>query len=85
MPIAVYAIWIIIIGTLIANVLWGTGVIVWVSELISKLILRFKLVVRRSPKLFPDHKLYPECMTCDEEGCIGCPLIEAKEGKKYEG
>lgn len=42
------------------------------------------LIVKRIPELVSELDNYhphPECFLCDEESCVGCPLIEAKESK----
>lgn len=45
------------------------------------IILAIAAAIRCSSKPFFDDPVDPECMTCDQESCIGCPIIESKVGK----
>lgn len=60
----------------------GTILCIIGSVIIVALVV--KHIIERVAEPFPqdDYHPHPECFMCNDESCIGCPLIEAKNGKK---
>lgn len=56
-------------------------IVLWMIALIIVAIIATGIALKRlqsSPDI-PD--VHPECMMCDSESCVGCPIIEAKVGR----
>lgn len=51
--------------------------ILWILAVVVVIAAVTFIAVKRLKPPF-DNSIHPECMTCDEESCIGCPIIETK-------
>lgn len=55
-------------------------IVLWIAAVIVIIAAATFIAVKRLKPSFDD-SIHPECMTCDKESCIGCPIIKAKVGR----
>lgn len=57
-------------------------IVLWIVVIITAIAIPVWIATKRlKPSFDTADAVHPECMACDEESCIGCPIIEAKVGR----
>jgi hypothetical protein len=50
----------------------------WILGVVVVIAIATWAAVKWGPEPYFDDRVYPECMTCNKESCVGCPLVEAR-------
>jgi len=56
-------------------------IVLCMIALIIIVIVATGIALKRLQSSLDIPDVHPECMICDEESCVGCPMIEAKVGR----